>query len=266
MPGGAHENMRGWSPEEDELLLQLIESSGKRWKLIAEALGNANPRTPAMVRNRYLRIERGRWLTERGMSKNRCGQCGELKRGHVCRVPRALVNTDLSAQGEHHHQVRQALGGVPGEDNVPTTPSDGGATVNTLALGAPPLTMPFASDGDSIGGPLSALASPGPLSCGLSLGLSPGISPLPSIGAGAPSLSMGTGPPALRVQNSMEILLQASDLHRVRAAGDTPASSVGGDVDNPFRPGAELPPELCSEVANGPPSFAAKAEGVAVHA
>ena len=25
MPGGAHENMRGWSPEEDEMLLQLIE-------------------------------------------------------------------------------------------------------------------------------------------------------------------------------------------------------------------------------------------------
>ena len=25
MPGGAHENMRGWSPEEDELLLRLIE-------------------------------------------------------------------------------------------------------------------------------------------------------------------------------------------------------------------------------------------------
>ena len=25
MPGGAHENMRGWTPEEDELLLSLIQ-------------------------------------------------------------------------------------------------------------------------------------------------------------------------------------------------------------------------------------------------
>jgi hypothetical protein len=25
MPGGAHENMRGWSPEEDGLLLDLIQ-------------------------------------------------------------------------------------------------------------------------------------------------------------------------------------------------------------------------------------------------
>ena len=39
MPGGAHENMRGWSPEEDEMLLELIQISGKRWKHIAEALG-----------------------------------------------------------------------------------------------------------------------------------------------------------------------------------------------------------------------------------
>ena len=37
-----------------------------------------------MVRNRYLRIQRGRWLTEQGQSKNKCGHCGKLKRGHVC--------------------------------------------------------------------------------------------------------------------------------------------------------------------------------------
>jgi len=63
----------------------LIESSGKRWKQIATALKPFD-RTPAMVRNRYLRIKRGRWLTEQGQSKNRCGICGELKRGHVCRL------------------------------------------------------------------------------------------------------------------------------------------------------------------------------------
>jgi len=113
MPGGAHENMRGWSPEEDELLLELIQISGKRWKHIAEALGAQSPgtpRTPAMVRNRFLRIERGRQLTEQGKSKNRCGQCGQLKRGHVCQAPRALVSTSLQAQEARHEAARLKYG------------------------------------------------------------------------------------------------------------------------------------------------------------
>jgi len=47
-----------------------------------------------MVRNRYLRIQRGRWLTEQGQSKNKCGVCGKLKRGHVCDVgPKLTVIT-----------------------------------------------------------------------------------------------------------------------------------------------------------------------------
>lgn len=136
--------MRGWSPEEDELLLQLIQTSGKRWKLIAEALGKhvgaITPRTPAMVRNRYLRIERGRWLTERGMSKNRCGQCGQLKRGHVCQAPRALVNTSFEAQEARHEAARLRYGEslllqLPGTSGV-GSPVD--ATVTVGAPLAPP--------------------------------------------------------------------------------------------------------------------------------
>jgi len=41
-------------------------------------------------------------MTNQGKSKNRCGQCGELKRGHVCRAPRALVHTSLQAQEARH--------------------------------------------------------------------------------------------------------------------------------------------------------------------
>jgi len=59
-----------------------------------------------MVRNRYLRIERGRQLTEEGKSKNRCGQCGQLKRGHVCQAPRALVSTSFQAQEAQHEAAR----------------------------------------------------------------------------------------------------------------------------------------------------------------
>ena len=65
MPGGAHDHMRSWSPEEDAMLLKMIQDGGNRWKHIAEAL-HTYQRTPAMVRNRYLRITNGRKLTKEG--------------------------------------------------------------------------------------------------------------------------------------------------------------------------------------------------------
>jgi len=148
---GAHENMRGWSPEEDELLLSLIMSSGKRWKLIAEALGGHSPaaqRTPAMVRNRYLRIERGRMLTEQGKSKNRCGQCGQLKRGHVCQAPRALVSTSFQAQEARHEAARLTSAAMP-------------STSYDIAIGCssvmPPSESSAAYDGTA---PMGAAAPP----------------------------------------------------------------------------------------------------------
>ena len=203
-----------------------------------------------MVRNRYLRIERGRWLTEQGKSKNRCGQCGELKRGHVCRVPRAMVSTSRAAQEARHKEARMAKVAEARDAVAPASPGETGhalaaATAAALALGAPPLTMPFgnhsASETDA---PSSLMPSPGPLSYGgpLSLGLSPGLSQAATpngafagLTGGPPSLS--GGPPGLRTQNSMDILLQASDLHRIRATGETPTPTpLGGGFDaNPFK-------------------------------
>ena len=57
-----------------------------------------------------------RELTDRGLSKNRCGQCGELKRGHVCQAPRPLVTTSLNAQeiAENEARLLQTFGGSPG--------------------------------------------------------------------------------------------------------------------------------------------------------
>ena len=136
-----------------------------------------------MVRNRYLRIERGRMLTEQGLSKNRCGQCGELKRGHVCRVPRTVISSNSlpQQQAARDHMVARARGlldacaTASAELTAPLTPggsSDGGRT--TLALGgAAPLTMQFAPGEGSDGGPTSTMSSPGPLSTHMSLGLSP---------------------------------------------------------------------------------------------
>jgi len=88
--------------------LRLIETSGKHWKLIAASL-KPYDRTSAMVRNRYLRIQRGRWLTEQGQSKNKCGFCGKLKRGHVCDmgpklsvVTASAISPRVTTEGNFH--------------------------------------------------------------------------------------------------------------------------------------------------------------------
>lgn len=199
-----------------------------------------------MVRNRYLRIERGKWLTEQGMSKNRCGQCGELKRGHRCKVQRALANTNGLAQCVEIQDY-----------DAPDTPNSQ-RTTTTLNLGAPPLTMAFPGHGES-DGPHSVMSSPGPLSCGLSLGLSPLGVTTPGGGlSGVPGLSEGRGaqPPSLRAQNSMDILLQASDLHRIRSTtpGATPgATPLNSEFDaNPFKlpsfSASQIPIELQTEL------------------
>ncbi len=195
MPGGAHENMRGWTPEEDEMLQRLILKLGKRWKLIAEEL-KPNDRTPAMVRNRYLRIERGKELTQRGESKNRCGQCGELKRGHICSVPRASVAASQIAQEIRAHEQRGiAARGM----NAPP----GGL------YGLPPAAhtgaFPDGAAGSSPFGP----PPPGLLSAPSYAHLdhlrrAAGASPPANAGAGA------LAPPLLQQSSSMELLARAA--------------------------------------------------------
>ena len=193
-----------------------------------------------MVRNRYLRIERGRMLTEQGLSKNRCGQCGELKRGHVCRVPRTVISSNSlpQQQAARDHMVARARGlldacaTASAELTAPLTPggsSDGGRT--TLALGgAAPLTMQFAPGEGSDGGPTSTMSSPGPLSTHMSLGLSPLHNATPGGG-----LSFGA-PPSLRTQNSMDILLQASEVHRTRGADSVAPTPLASEFEhNPFK-------------------------------
>lgn len=226
-PGGKHDTMKGWSPMEDSKLLQLIETSGKRWKLIAEALCTVcpeNPRTPAMVRNRYLRIERGRWLTEQGMSKNRCGQCGQLKRGHVCQ---ATVREGGSEVGT----VRRGSA-LDMDESVPDSPfaSAGHPTTGKLALGAPPLTYVGMDSPieDSMGdGGLDSLPA--------HLSGTPGRTPTSLAGMLAGAASLGSGPPGLRPQSSFDMLLKASELRsseQPKILADTPSVLPG---EFPFR-------------------------------
>ena len=82
MPGGKHENMLAWSPEEDTIILDMHSELGPSWSKIVQRLPG---RTVSSVRNRWQRIEKGRKQREAGVpSKNRCHACGLPKRGHVC--------------------------------------------------------------------------------------------------------------------------------------------------------------------------------------
>lgn len=82
MPGGKHENMQAWSPEEDTIILEMHSQLGPMWSKIVRRLPG---RTVSSVRNRWQRIEKGRKQREAGVvSKNRCHACGQPKRGHVC--------------------------------------------------------------------------------------------------------------------------------------------------------------------------------------
>lgn len=83
MPGGAHDNMKLWEPEEDEIILQMHDTIGPKWKIITQHLPG---RTISSVRNRFQRIEKGREVRKSGAKMNVCHMCGQPKRGHVCRA------------------------------------------------------------------------------------------------------------------------------------------------------------------------------------
>lgn len=74
--------MKAWEPEEDQIIMEMLERLGPKWSKIVQRLPG---RTVSSVRNRWQRIDKGRRLREAGHeSKNRCQQCGKPKRGHVC--------------------------------------------------------------------------------------------------------------------------------------------------------------------------------------
>ena len=287
MPGGAHENMRGWSPEEDGLLLDLIQvhsrttpldspkppdlglpagawffpwgqttycrpnrilprsqKSGKRWKLIAEALvdhTSGHERTPAMVRNRYLRIERGRELTEQGKSKNRCGQCGQLKRGHVCQAPRALVSTSYQAQ-EAQHEVHRLRVGDPFGAGINIGSAGGlnigsGGGLNMVAIG-----QHVAPDDNTYGVPtVMVTAAPQVHHWGVGGVAPPNANPGAAAPAAAPA-SAAFGPPMLRPQESMDLLAFVAE-HATQPTQPTQQTEVPS-IDDDELPSMGLSGEL----------------------
>ena len=122
--GGAHNHMKAFSSDEDAEMLRLFNEHGPKWKLIASFL---QERTPAMVRNRFLRMEKGRKRAADGLARNKCGLCGQIKQGHVCtkRPGNAIGAFDL--QKSTLLEVREAQ-----TENLPPIAQ------SRLALGSPP--------------------------------------------------------------------------------------------------------------------------------
>mmetsp|Transcript_12544 Transcript_12544/g.41278 ORF Transcript_12544/g.41278 Transcript_12544/m.41278 type:complete len:471 (+) Transcript_12544:66-1478(+) len=72
-----------WTVEEDLLIVDLVETIGKRWNRIAAALPG---RTENGVRNRWNRMEKAQQVRkDKGDGHGyRCGRCGQPKAGHIC--------------------------------------------------------------------------------------------------------------------------------------------------------------------------------------
>ena len=138
MPGGKHENMQAWSPEEDTIILEMHSQLGPMWSKIVRRLPG---RTVSSVRNRWQRIEKGRKQREAGVvSKNRCHACGQPKRGHVCLAK--LGGGPNIAMGPPSVTITNQLGVYVPVRSAPVTRCLAPPTQPTHSSSAPPLSAP----------------------------------------------------------------------------------------------------------------------------
>merc|ERR1719453_2948247 len=84
-PGGKHDNMRCYTPEEAALVFQLVEKHAPRWTHIAKLVSEATkqPRTAASIRNYYKRFQSSKNIANNESATrklNRCQVCGQIKR------------------------------------------------------------------------------------------------------------------------------------------------------------------------------------------
>lgn len=140
-------HMRGFTPEEDQMLNKLVETDGPRWKAIAEAMTAATPdapRTAAMVRNRFLRVQKGKKEAEQGKARNKCGLCGQLKKGHVCSADKSRTTNNKEeatpATQQPQHQESTASTAAAAADAATAAPSPAAATPTPPRVGGLVLT------------------------------------------------------------------------------------------------------------------------------
>lgn len=94
-PGGRHENMRKYDPEEAQRVHELVAEFFPQWTLIAKMLTQEFRvhRSPASVRNYYKRFMMSKAMEQRGEAKNRCQLCNQIKRGHICTQTNLAIPT-----------------------------------------------------------------------------------------------------------------------------------------------------------------------------
>merc|ERR1712188_96415 len=109
-PGSTLDGRMDWQPEEDDALLTAIGRHGTQWKQIALEMPNRNH---AMCRNRYARIKAApdTSVDAKGRNRNRCTKCGQINKGHTCRMEMDVV--------QFHKQARDTTSSNDDEDSSP---------------------------------------------------------------------------------------------------------------------------------------------------
>lgn len=193
-PGGKHDVMRTYSPDEAALVFQLVEAHAPRWTHIAKLVSEATkqPRTAASVRNYYKRFVHSKKIADNESATrklNRCQVCGQIKRGHICKGPPATeANDGAPPKGLTTATAATANAAAPAaaSDAAARPPPPAAATPPPAASSSglifsskdekplPPLApaaLEVLMPGANVNSP-SALSTPGPLSLSGVLSLS----------------------------------------------------------------------------------------------
>merc|ERR1719262_574440 len=187
-PGGRHESMRIFGPEEAALVHELVEAHAPRWTYIAKLVSEKmnQPRTAASIRNYYKRFQASKKIAERDSDikkLNRCQLCGQIKRGHVCTGSTQLAPTNAP------NKVAKIAKQISAKAEVAEISPTGGLTLLAPPLNEPPLAPAtlevVTTPGSAAGTPYSAapfsitsmLASPNMAMLGLLPTPTPGAAP-----------------------------------------------------------------------------------------
>merc|ERR1719262_1898608 len=158
-PGGRHESMRIFGPEEAKLVHELVEAHAPRWTYIAKLVSEKmnQPRTAASIRNYYKRFQASKKIAEVHSDTkklNRCQLCGQIKRGHVCTGSTALAPTNAPNKAPKIDKQKSA------KAEVAQISPTGGLTLLAPPLNEPPLAPAtlevVTTPGSAAGTPYSA--------------------------------------------------------------------------------------------------------------
>ena len=151
----AHDNAKPWTPEEDQLLEQLLldprmrnKNGQMQWGGAVQAFQAAGfARDKDALRCRRDRLKQGREKVAKGVSTKLCTKCGQIKAGHVCSGP---TGAQPKAPGITKEQIKAALASVQTSAMNSADSSSGfSAGPTTTATAVPALTPEQAAARDA---------------------------------------------------------------------------------------------------------------------